>query len=510
MPRSLVHSFPASVWERNAFSWIVPSSVSGRALIPRILRSVLYCSGENVDIGRLDTAVTSNKSQGLRCNVFRRGAWAQVLILLILCFAGCRSMTSHLESGRGAYFSGDLQTARTELSKVAKSRSPLAKTAKLDLALVEFASGDAKAALTQLRESRDAFEEQLDLSVVGNAAAMITDDRSRQFKPAGYELVMIRSMLSLCSLATDDGDAESYAMQAQVKQTELERAAQERGIDLSHDVYQPLVLAPYMRGVLREATHHDYDDALRSYQLVSHLQPSFAPAAQDIERCGGGVHSAPNHGALYVFACVGRGPVLESVEAPTTTAALQIATQVYSIAEDQRAILPNLASVKVPKVHVPYSPAAAVAIDSAGALLGATQPLVDIGDMAIRQNEVEMPWTIARAVVRRVTKEVTVSQTTKAVGIDGLPGELVRFATVNLWSATEDADTRCWSLLAREIQVLRAELPVGKHRVGFTVVGTDGRKIGPRSTTEVQIDNAENCYVTIIAPDNNAMIAGSN
>lgn len=419
-------------------------------------------------------------------------------------------MSHRIERGQSAYFSGDLETARTELEKVANSRSPLAKTAKLDLALVELASGDPASALQRLRESRDAFDEQTKLTLVGDAASMITDDRRRTYKPAGYEEVMIRSMMSLCSLASGDGDAESYAMQAQLRQTELARAAEDRGLALTQEVYQPLALAPYMRGVLREATHHDYDDALRAYQLVSHLQPSFAPAAIDIERCGGGVHSAPNHGALYLFACVGRGPILESVEAPTTTAALQIATQVYSLAENQRTMLPNLVSVQVPAVRVPYSPAAAISIDSSGVWLGATQPLVDVGQMASRQNEAEMPWTVARAVVRRVTKEVTVSQATKAVGLDGLPGEVVRFATVNAWSATEKADTRCWSLLAREIQVLRAELPVGRHRIGFSVVDPNGRALGPRTTMTVEIKDAANTYITIMAPDQKVIAANTN
>ncbi|MGV3483101.1 MAG: hypothetical protein ACO1RT_01645 [Planctomycetaceae bacterium] len=416
-------------------------------------------------------------------------------------------MSKRIDAGRGAYYLGDFDKARTEFAAVAESRSPLAKAAKLDLAMVELASGDAKAALERLRESRDSFDEQLNLSLAGDAASLLTDDRSRQFAPAGYEQVMIRSMLSLCSLATGDGDAESYAMQAQLRQTELAKLAAERGIESTEQVYQPLALAPYLRGVLREATLHDYDDALRSYQLVSHIQPWFAPAAVDIQRCGGGVHSAPGHGALYVFACVGRGPVLESVEAPATTAALQIATQVYSLAENQRTMLPNLASVEVPAVRVPYSPAAAVSIDSSGVWLGATQQLVDIGQMATKQNETEMPWTIARAMVRRVTKEVAVSQATKTMGLDGLPGELVRFATVTAWSATEQADTRCWSLLSREIQVLRAELPVGKHQVGFTVVDAQGRTIGPRVSQMVEVRNAANAYVAVIAPDRQVMIS---
>ena len=429
-------------------------------------------------------------------------------IVFGLSSSGCSTMTKRIDLGRGAYFSGDLETANRELSKVADSRSSSAKTAKLDLAMVELASGNPKAALNRFREVRDEFDEQSKVALVGDAASMLTDDRQRKYKPAGYEEVMLRSMMSLCSLTIGDGDAESYAMQAQARQTELSRVAAERGLEIAPEVYQPLALAPYMRGVLREATHHDYDDALRSYQLVGHLQPSFAPAAMDIERCGGGVHSAPGHGVLYIFACVGRGPVLESVNAPTTTAALQIATQVYSLAENQRTMLPNLASVQVPAVRVPYSPAAAVSIDSSGVCLGATQRLVDVAEMAIRQNEAEMPWTIARSLVRRVTKEVTVSQATKAVGVDGLPGELLRFATVTAWSASEKADTRCWSLLSREIQVLRAELPVGTHRVGLVVVDGRGQPIGPRSIVQVDIADATNSYATVIAPDRHVIVAG--
>ncbi len=426
---------------------------------------------------------------------------------LLIC-SGCHlTASSRIETARGAFYAGDFSTAKVELSKVVKSRSALAKTAKMDLAVVELASGDAGAALKTLRESRDEFDEQLKLTMVGNVASMVTDDRSRTYEPAGYEQVLIRSMLSICSLATGDGDAESYANQAQLKQTELARAAEERGLSLVDETYQPLALAPYVRGVLREASHHDYDDAVRSYELVSNIQPSFAPAGMDIQRCGGGVHSQPGNGVLYLFACVGRGPVLESVEAPTTTAALQIATQVYSLADNQKMMLPNLASVQVPQVAIPYSPAAAVSLDSSGVWLGASQQIVDIGGMAIRQNQAEMPYTIARAVVRRVTKEVAVSQATQAVGANGVGGELLRFAAVNAWSATEKADTRCWSLLSREIQVLRAELPAGKHRIGVTVVDVHGRPVGPRTMIETRLQDGQNTYLTVFAPDNRVIVA---
>ncbi len=435
----------------------------------------------------------------------RFGVWAAGLCLLLS--SGCTLATRDLQRGRSAYYLGDFSTAQASLKKAAESKSPAALPARLDLAMAQFASGHTESAIETLRSLRDDFDRIPAISPAQEVAAIVTDDTVRQYRPAGYEQVMVRSMLSLCSLAADDGDAESYALQAQMHQAELARQAESRGLTGAADIYQPLALAPYLRGVLREATLHDYDDAVRAYQLVSHLQPAFAPAQADIERATSGQHSAPGNGVLYVIALVGRGPVLEEQPAEVTTAALQIATQVYSLAENDRMMLPNLVSVKVPKVVVPHSPAAALSLDSSGVWLGATQPLVDIAQMATRQSEAEMPWTLARAVVRRVTKEVAVTQTTRAVGLDGLSGEVARFATVNVWSLAEHADTRCWGLLPREIQVLRAELPAGKHQLGLTVVGNSGQNIGAKSYADVQIENGRNTYLTVIAADRQAHIA---
>jgi uncharacterized protein len=427
--------------------------------------------------------------------------------LLVVWLGGCASIGSGVQRGRMAYHLGDFDSAQKELKKVADSRSTAAPAAKLDLAMVQLASGRSDQAIGSLRELRDRFEAPAPTAPLGEIASIVTDDNARSYRPAGYEQVMIRSMLSLCSLAVGDGDAESYALQAQMFQTELARQAESRGLTSPADVYQPLALAPYLRGVLRESTMHDYDDAVRSYQLVSHLQPSFAPAQVDIQRCIAGSHSQPGHGVLYVIAMVGRGPVLEEVDAEATTAALQIASQAYSLVQDNRMTLPNLVSVKVPKVVVPYSPASAVSIDSSRVWLGATQPLVDISDMAMRQGEAEMPWTIARAIVRRVTKEVAVTQATRTVGLDGIGGELAKFATVNAWSLTEHADTRCWGLLPRQVQVLRAELPKGKHNIGLTVVGFGGNPIGRQTRVDVEIEDGRNHYLTVIASDREAFVA---
>lgn len=430
-------------------------------------------------------------------------------------FGGCASRKITVAQARDGFAAGDLAMAAQVFESRATSKSHDADAAQLDLAMVELAAGDAKAAEARLRRLRDHFDALPNATPIREAASMATDDRSRLYRPAGYELVMIRAMLAVCSIATDGVDAEAYALQATMKQTQLARAAEEEGLLPTTDAYQPLALAPYLRGVLREATHHDYDDAESAFRLVSSVRPSFAPAADDIARAANGAHSKPGHGVLYVIACVGRGPVLQETTAPTTSTALSIASSVLNAetnkGDDDRVdgvVLPNIAEVKVPAVVVPDSPIAALGVRlvDPNVLLGATQTLTDVAELATKQNEAEMPATIARAVVRRVTKEAAVAKTRDSLGLSGQAGSLFHFAAATAWAGVEKADTRCWGLLPREIQVLRAELPAGPQTIALEPLGYDGRPVGRRVTETIEIENGRNTYRVVIAPAETVLV----
>ncbi|NNE01448.1 MAG: hypothetical protein HKN47_29395, partial [Pirellulaceae bacterium] len=385
---------------------------------------------------------------------------------------------------------------------------------------VELAAGDPKAAEQRLRKLRDQFDAQPKIAPLREAASMVTDDLTRMYRPAGYEEVMVRTMLSICSLATDGSDAESYALQAQQHQSQLAAAAKDRGLVAVDDFFQPIAISPYLRGILRESTHHDYDDAARSYQLVSAVCPTFPAAQADIARASGGVHSAPGHGVLYVIACVGRGPVLQESVAPTTTTALAIASATLNSNrkksepqdgtvhnrdghkdDEHEPGLPNIASVKVPKVVLPPSDVVALGARVDGIAAGTTATLTDVGQLAANQISAEMPWTIARAVVRRATKETTVAGVGHNLGLDGSAASIFQFAAGSLWSSTEHADTRCWGMLPREIQALRIELPTGMHQVELVPLGLNTTPLAPGHLRQVDIVNGRNHYLLVIAPD---------
>ncbi|MEM1069031.1 MAG: hypothetical protein AAGI63_09060 [Planctomycetota bacterium] len=434
-------------------------------------------------------------------------------VFVCILTIGCAQRRADLDSARHAFAAGDLVAAQQTLSELADNRGPQAIPAAMDLAIVELASGHPKAAEKRLIDLRNRFQEMPEWDGAKEAAALVVDDRVRAYRPAGYEDVMIRAMLSICSLAGDQIDAESYALQANMRQNKLAQQAENRGILDASDVFQPIAMAPYLRGMLREATHRDYDDAERAYQLVSSVRPQFAPASADLARVADGVHSAPEHGVLYVLACVGRGPVLHETVAPTTSQSLSIASAVLNREintdekkigkrEDEGIALPNIASVKIPQVVLPESDIAALGVVVEGTLRGATQTLTDVGELAITQLESEQPWTIARAVARRAIKETAVAKAGDSLGLQGPAGSVFHFAAASAWSGMEHADTRCWGLLPREVQVFRMELPKGTHTLNLLPLSYQGQPIasGHNQPREIEIVDGRNTYVIAIAP----------
>ncbi len=423
---------------------------------------------------------------------------------------GCARSVGTIGTARSAFHNGDLVAADETLSKIAGKKSRESNAAALDLAMVKLSTGDLKGAESELRRLRKEFDELPKTNLVCDSASMLTDDNMRVFRPAGYEEVMIRAMLAVCSLAGDAIDAEAYALQAAIKQSELRDQAEQHGIPSATEKFEPIAIAPYLRGVLREATHHDYDDAAKAYQLVSAIEPQFGPVNDDIRRATTGAHSQPGHGVLYVIACVGEGPQLVQTEARTTSDVLALASVALNAKANWDAgsigkktnvpIIPNVASVKVPQVVIPETPIASVGVRVNGVLYGATQTLTDVGGLAIKQTEAEMPWTLARAVVRRTTKELAVAKLRDSMGLDGGAATLFQFAAASAWAGTENADTRCWSLLPREIQVLRAELPSGRHDLTLQSLGWNGQPIGSTSGRQIEMFDGRNTYAVVIAP----------
>jgi hypothetical protein len=423
-----------------------------------------------------------------------------LILALASLFVGCASYTERVSKIRDSYYTLHVDQAQL-LVEQALGDDPLnADVLRLEQAMIHLAGGRPNEAEQVLRQARDRFDELEDTGQARAALSYVTDDRRRVYPGEDYEKVLIRAMLALCNLMHDGGDAEAYSLQVIDKQQQIIQAASNNKGENPKLNYQPVALAPYLRGVLREATHLDYDDAERSYTAVVNWQPNFIAAKHDLHRAATGHHSAKGNGVLYVFTLVGRGPYKEQATEIPTTASLLIAGEILS-ATGEHTVPPNVAPIKVPKVVAQANGVASVGIDVGGRPIGATETVTDVTQLAVQQYAAIYPQVIARAVARRCLKKGLLYGAKEVGGVsNGSLSNIAIDVAGIAWEATESADTRCWSLLPDKIQVLRVELPAGEHAVTLRALGLHGQVAGNGTTQNVRIADGRNTYLLASMP----------
>ena len=393
-----------------------------------------------------------------------RLAWCTLCLLSVWATAGCSTYAQRVRAAREHFYAGRLELSADALQTHMQRRPSDADAAALELALVRLVSGqpdEAERTLRRVRDNLDHFEQRDSLE---SGLSLLTDDQRLAFAGSGYEKVLTRVFLSLASLVGDGQDAEAYSLQINRKQEQLLIQAVDHQIDQADRAYTPLAIGPYLQGVMRESTFTSYDDAAHAYDRVVCWEPGFRAGPADLARRGKVRHSQPGHGVMYLFVLANRGPVKEErLEMPATCAML-IADRILSAASKYD-VTPTLAPIKVPRVVVPPREVDCVAVSVGGRPVGTTETICDIGELALRQEEVELPQVMARVLVRCAVKKAAVYAAKEYLSVSDPLSDLGLSALGVAWEATEGADTRCWGLLPREIQVLRVELPRGTHTV---------------------------------------------
>lgn len=417
------------------------------------------------------------------------------LLIVGLGAAGCSTHANHLREIRTAYFAGDLKTAEAKTERYGKRHPSEADVLKLERATILLSEGKANDAEQLFRQVRDRFDylEQKDLKE--GALAMLTDDQQLAYAGEDYEKVLVRVFLALSNLMKDGQDAEAYSLQVTAKQQEIiDKGTAPDGKNYKKD-YKQVAVGAYLHAALREATHDHYDDAARSFDLVCHWEPEFAPGRQDLLRTKEGRHSAPGNGVLYVFTLVGRGPYKEEKMELASTAGLLVADRILSYT-GKHTLPPNIAPVKIPKVVTPFNEVQAVRVAVDGQDHGQTATITDVGRMAVEQGEAALPLILGRAIARRVVKKAAIYGAKEAMRVQNAAIANVALDVAGVaWEATESADTRCWGLLPAKIQVLRVELPAGSHQLLLQPTTAVGSRRGGGNAATIEIADGRNTYV---------------
>ncbi|HVU86272.1 MAG TPA: hypothetical protein VHD36_03060 [Pirellulales bacterium] len=429
------------------------------------------------------------------CRSIPRCACALVLLIL----GGCATHAHQLTKVRELYCAGELAEATSSVDKALKRPHNDGDVLRLEHAMLDLCEGRTREAEQTLRQVRDRFDTLEQASLGRSALSMLTDDNMRDYPGEDYERVLVRAFLALSNLMNGGEDAQAYSLQITDKQQQIIDAAKDRNDEESKLAYKQVALGPYLRGMLREETHSNYDDVQRASATVVSWQPNFVYGLQDLERARHGHHSAPGNGVLYVFALTGLGPYKEETMELPSTVALLIADQILS-ATNKYTLPPTIAPIKVPKVVVPTNQIDRVRVFVDRQPVGETATITNIGEMAREQYEAVYPHVIARAVVRRVVKKGVIYGTKTAMNIDRNSLWDIGLDVVGVaWEATEAADTRCWGLLPEKIQVLRVELPQGEHEIALQGVGST--LPGTPRAERVTITNGRNTYMLANFPD---------
>ena len=424
------------------------------------------------------------------------------LLLLCAALAGCTTHAQHIDLAREHYFAGRLELASTAFDEAIPKSKGSQDVIELEKSLVLLAAGKPADSERLLRGVRDRFDALENSGPADKALGMFTDDTRLDYHGEDYEQVLIRAMLALSNLMHDGGDAEAYSLQVVDKQQQIIQAAASEQEDEENPKasYKQVAFGPYLRGILREQTHTNYDDAARSFETVVSWQPDFAAGQQDLERAMHGRHSQRGNGVVYVFTLVGRGPhKIEVAEVPTSVALL-VADRIISAVGDQT-LPPTIAPIKVPKVVASHNVVGSVGIDVDGRPAGQTQTITDVTAMAVSQGEAIHDLTVGRAVARRFLKKAAIYGVKEFAGVDKHSLAGLGFDALGVaWEATENADTRCWSLLPDKIQVVRLELPAGEHQLALRPLDHNHRPYGIAATQSVSVADGRNTYVLASFP----------
>ena len=428
-----------------------------------------------------------------------------LLAVLVCCVtSGCAtSYVDRAKTSRKLFYTGHLESSRKEIDQqLKKGRKKEADVLKLESAMLDMSNGNMAAAKKSLREVRDRFDHFEQKSLGENTLSLWTDDTVIAYPGEDYEKVMIRAMLAVAELLDGGGDAEAYALQIVEKQEEIRLASNEKplkdkdGNELPSPkmAYQQVAFGAYLRGLIREETLSNYDDALRAYQNAAQWAPEFNQAKVDLHRAEHGRHHEQGNGVVYVITFVGRGPYKEQVNAEATQISLLIADRIFS-ALNKYSVPPTLAPVMIPEIRRYYDDVRSVGVFVDGKPTAATETITDVGQMAFDQYQINRDSIIAKAVVRRIVKKSTVLAAKNVADVNPWVSLLFDVGGV-VWEAYEAADTRCWGLLPDRIQIARIELPAGEHTIELQPVSTSGKPLtSTKYPVTVNVPNGRNAYV---------------
>ncbi len=438
---------------------------------------------------------------------------------VVLLGTGCKATYSdRMGEYRGAFRSGDYALANLVIDELLIEETGLDATYVVDASalagsnelseddawllglekgMTALALEDIDGAHALFQRGKDELDRHAEATAVDYMESAILDDTYAAYRGYDHEVVLVRVMLALTTLLR--GGADPMPAIGEVTRKQQELLDQGFGAESGYDyraLYPRIALGSYLEGVLLESSGRT-PDAKKAYRRAREDGADLDLMKQALARVENGKQSDhPGRGVVHVIALLGGSPILiETTHFPTEAARMLAGVSVALVAEAGSA--PMQVPIKVPQVWVGSEFVPGISIESPGMAPVITEPILDLNGLFAAELEAQVPWMLARAMVRRSLKAAAAATLERVVakGIGGDEGDAIGFlagATLNLGSTgVEDADTRSWTSLPSHFHVARLEMPVGEHVITFGGMGGARVKVAPDRDS----------FVVVIQPD---------
>jgi uncharacterized protein len=393
------------------------------------------------------------------------------LLVLTSLTLGCSSarMSDH-ESDR-LFRQGSYEDAARRLGEGVKKQSPNGR----DLLLYLLDEGLSLHSAGKYEESNKVFRKADDIadikdytSLAAEGATLLTSDNIKDYKGEDFEKVLINTYLAMNYALM--GDYENALVEARRVNRKLHLMVTE-----GQRKYKQNAFTRYLSAMIYEA-ERNYNDAYIDYKLAWELEPGYPGLGRDLWRTAWLLDmtdqmekwdkeyklTREDHEAAKALAPrKGKGEIIVLYE-----------NGISPIKREH----PSFHSI--PKFYPRFNSSYAAAVEVNGKVQAKTAVLHDIESTAISNLDEKYAGIIAKKVAGLVAKEAigyTVARTTNSPLL-GLAAKLALYMT-------DQADTRSWNLLPRDLQVARVVVEPGTYTV--KVIPEGGAPL-PEKTIQVK------------------------
>lgn len=321
-------------------------------------------------------------------------------------------------------------------------------------------------------------------SLSKEAATLLVSENLKDYKAEDFENIMISTFLAMNYALV--GDNENALVEARRVNHKLYLMVTE-----GKRHYNQNAFARYLSAILYEADY-DYDNAYIDYQNTLKLKPSFPGLGRDLWRCAKALHmsdqmekwdsqfhlTAEDHAQASLIG----PPPPRSHQSHKKPMGEIIVLYENGISPLKR---PNPEFHSLPKFYPRYNPTRVAQVELNGVHKGTTAVLEDIEATAMQNLDEKYGGMIAKKIAGTAVKG--------AIGYglaEKTNSPLLGIFTALLLMSADEADLRSWSLLPRDLQLVRISVEAGTYSVR---VKPDYASALPEKT--VQVEPAKKVFV---------------